>query len=1076
MLFSIGYIYLNNVLLPIKFKNLVTEKAQEYTQRNVSIESISYKIHKGILLKNISIARLDIPSKPLLKIDQISAPVLWTPIFKEKIIICPQLSINGASLFIKKHADEEWNLSDLFSALKEKSKTNSPQNNPYTFLCKSVSIQNSKITYTDTTLPEPYTEIIENLNLQASVSLTKRISAQASATIQKHNTSIEIKGDYALTDKRLQISGKCKDIELDQYIKLFFPQYEKTFPNGTLSSDGFEISHQNKQTSFTGMLTTIDSHLVFQENNIEIEGPLILQDAKLTLSSDEIIGTGTLIAASTILQLPNQTTLTGTLAADISRLQVSPHAIRIKGNYTTEKSLLSLEKNLQISGNLFAKNTSVEYLPDEKKIHIQGAFDLQQALMLYTTPRQCSGNVVLPNLSLDIDNSGYTLNTPLQISDAKIQIDNEKQITGNFQSAQVEIQNKNQGLSFSGDLSANHAFVKITPQQTFQGDLSLNNTKIYLSDHLLSIDLGGELLDASCLFDQYQFTGSPHFMLQTEYQTDQSSLSNYSGHIQLKNAVIKTPLRFNEFSQIAGILNLDTNGCDTEKITFQTDATDYTLSGKLKDFANPQIDIRLRSENISLEKILTYLPEPQRKKLGLNLDGTSTMDVKYQGPALNLSEGNIQAEAQIHQAQIQSPQYPMLNEVKNINGKLTYDNEILSWEELAFLYNKNQYSLNGNLVEWTNPHVQTSIRSEEWNAQTDFTVSPQQIAISSFKGFYSDSTINSRGIINLSNNDPFSVDLTNAFTVTLADIRSLLPIKNPQIEGMDPQGTFSGNARVKGPSSDFKNYDITLDAQSQKMIMASYALTDNFFKYTQKQQKSAFHCTTHLYEGEVSFHSDFQLFDDEIPFNTSLAIKDLDLLAVRKDKNLKLSKLSGKASLSFDGSGEAKHIEEIKGQGTFFVKDGLLGEIAIVEGLLSALNSVPGLLSNILSTMTVPDKASSSTKNYITGATGSFTVANQTLKTDDTTLLGSLYDLKVQGTIQRDQKINAMVYPNYSRFNNQNRNATEILGSPIHLKITGTLKNPQYKPIINPAKPIENVVDTTIDIFKGVGNILEDLF
>ncbi len=1081
MLAGIGYLYINNVLLSVKLKNFLTENIQKYTGRNASIEQIYYTFNKGLVVKDVQVFRKDSPSKSLLKIEEISSRILLAPLFKKKIIILPKITINHASLFIKKEANNHWNLSDilsLFIAATDKDAPSDTKKGGYSFLCKSLSLSGSQITYQDSTQANEYVETIEGLNLSTSLSLSQKISFHLTALIKKYDSFLKASGVFLPTRKEVEIKSAFKNIQLAQYIKLFFPEYVETFDQGIISSEGATVSFKDNQWFFKGNLTLEQPHLFLKNYSSEMRGNIHLSDAVVTITKNQVEGAFKISAPSAKVNLQNKIKLSGNINADISSLLLAEDKLNLKADYRTSKSYLNLANDLQLSGDISAKETELTYSP--KEIVLNGQFLISNARMLFTSPEKCSGDIALVNLKLRLTPEGFSIESPLDIKNTTIQIDGKRHISGHFHSDILLFKQNQNAITLSGDLSAETFQAALDTKKDLKGNALLKHFDLQLKKNILSVNLNGTLTNTAVLFDNYQFKGSPYLYVSLLYDLTQKSLNQYSGLCKLTNGQIRGIPVLDALNNIQGSIKVEQNALKTQLLTFSANESHYTLSGQVKNFHNPIGDIKVKSDNIDIGKVAPRLISSFAPRYDLIFSGMASLDALYQGPLKDYKNADWLVTSIIKKGGMQSGKYPFLKDFHQIEGKISWTNQKMDWNNLQFSYKDKKYLLTGFLKNYTNPEIITSLETQGMRAHADFFVFLNSLTINSLEGSYLNSSLKAKGTINYSDPHNPQFTLSNTFVLSLEDLPALLPQYQKALNKISLSGTLSGQSQIKGIFKGFDNlqdYQIAADAQAQQIKVQGYTLYNNFFKYSQKKQKSKIDYNGHLYEGILSIHAATNLFEEGIPFKGSVSLKDLSLLSYRKDKNIKMSQLNGKLALKLFLEGEAQKITRASGNGNFSIKEGLLGEIAIVEGLVSAINNVPGLLSNILSNIaSMPTKATESTKNYITGALGDFIIKDSMIQTNNTILYGSIYDLKIQGALHANQRIRAVVYPDYSRFITRNKTATEVLGSPVHLEISGTLKHPQYKPILDPIKPIKNAVGATIDILKGVKNLFEDNF
>src|SRR3989338_2645624 len=186
MLMTILIIYVNNFFFPVQFKQIVIQKAEKFLNRTVRFDSIRFHPIKGIVIANLGISDKDSPETPFFHVDELSASVLYAPIFRDKKVIIPHLTIVKPVVSLKRNSTAEWNFSDLLNANKPDSTQNqasSTTKSPLGFFLGGVSIVDGDLTILDKSVEPAFFETLEDINLKVSLSVQKRFHSQGARHI-----------------------------------------------------------------------------------------------------------------------------------------------------------------------------------------------------------------------------------------------------------------------------------------------------------------------------------------------------------------------------------------------------------------------------------------------------------------------------------------------------------------------------------------------------------------------------------------------------------------------------------------------------------------------------------------------------------------------------------------------------------------------------------------------------------------------------------------------------------------------------------------------------------------------------
>lgn len=213
ILVSVGIIYLNKVILPVKIKSLIISTLEEATHKKVSLKEIEFNLFKGLVLKNLILSD---GAKTLVSVDEATFRFLIFPIFKKNIII-PTVKLKSPLIFLERRADNTFNLVDLFPSRL------SPQAKPrFNLFIYKISLKNGRVDFQDNTLSPAFTKSMDNLNLILSLSLPNRLKFKLDCQIQsKSPMSIKALGEFSLRDRQLTSQLSIKDFSPREFLSYY---------------------------------------------------------------------------------------------------------------------------------------------------------------------------------------------------------------------------------------------------------------------------------------------------------------------------------------------------------------------------------------------------------------------------------------------------------------------------------------------------------------------------------------------------------------------------------------------------------------------------------------------------------------------------------------------------------------------------------------------------------------------------------------------------------------------------------------------------------------------------------------
>jgi len=168
---SAGLYYVNEFFLPVKLKNVLVEKISQELSREVSIRSLQYLPFRGLVAEDIIIAEKKPKKEAFITIKEASLGIFSFFSLAQGKIVIPSIVIRNPSVRLTKTRTEEWNFEDLLSFKKNLR----PQSSLNIYIA-SLVITRGTIVFSDKMLAQDPIAIVENISLNSSLSLPRRIA------------------------------------------------------------------------------------------------------------------------------------------------------------------------------------------------------------------------------------------------------------------------------------------------------------------------------------------------------------------------------------------------------------------------------------------------------------------------------------------------------------------------------------------------------------------------------------------------------------------------------------------------------------------------------------------------------------------------------------------------------------------------------------------------------------------------------------------------------------------------------------------------------------------------------------
>ncbi|MBU0467559.1 MAG: AsmA family protein [Candidatus Omnitrophica bacterium] len=1061
MLGTIVYYYINNIFLPVKFRHYVEIRAQEILGRPVSIGKLEFEIIKGFVISDIEIQKKDDAFKNVAKIKEISFNVLFAPIFKSKKIIIPTIRIRDAVVFIERIENDKWNFSDLLIR-------KPAENTKYTFLVRKLSVSNSLINYSDLSQEPAIEELFENINFDIALSLQKKITFIAETDLKHNRSKLSLNGDYDLDLSTLSSRVSINNLDIKNNLKFFNISADPFLNNALLSSAdlnaiikdktlslsgriAFEVIdiYINNHNKISGNLSSTNFYAKWNENNIDLKGIYELSEAKLLFNENSSIAAD--------------------IVADIANLSFSNKVLSINGAFSGKNTKFTLGNDNSYAGDLSINDGF--FFSEGDIFKFEGNLISSNSDIVFLKDNFLKGNIDAKNIKILKTLEGLKLNSNLNIDDARYLYGNNLQANGDLFLNDFNLITKANTMTYVSKVRLNNSDITLNNKFNLKGSIQSDNTKIICSKEQTLLASEFFIEGANLAIDEEKrLLASPSIIIDLKYiPKNGSNLENdlkYTATAEFSNALLTGLPNVEVLRNIFGKITLEPDLVKTDLITFNAADTDIKLYGNLQNFKKPTIDIQASSDKVDIETFTKLFPVIE-EKAKLKISGLTSASLGYNGKIKDISPKNISASFDLAQAKIKLKFLP--ETITDINGKINYLNDVITWEQLKGKYKEAPFSLTGTLENLSRPTVLTGFASDKLNFSTEIRPLREAFRIISLKGSFLRSIYDITGDVHFFTDASPDIDLRGVLTLDLEQIANSLTslpfiINSPNIlsllNKLSPVGTVALEALYKGKHDDWRSWQLVLKASAPNVSLDKTLFENVILSYEQRDlHVSKFDFNCNLYDGILNFSSTADLTQESIPSKINTSFNNINLSLLKKGLNLK-NKLSGKGSLNVNLTCPIKSAKKANGSGSLSIKEGYIWHWNILESITNAI--------------LIPEFQ----KVYFTDASASFIIENEKIFTDNALLVGNTVDLTGIGWIDFSKRINFSITPHFSQAvimqsNSFKKAPTSLLTQAITVNLTGTLSKPVHKVETSPFKVIEG---TTELLKEGIGNILGGFF
>jgi hypothetical protein len=1010
-----GIYYFNAVFLPAFLRKTIQEKGREFISRDISFDSIEYKIGKGLLIKNLRIMQKDQPDNVFFQAQEISSAIPLIPLIKEKKIILPQITAQDFSSNIFRIEKNEWNFSDLFIPKKGLG------DSPYQILVGKIILKQGQVSVSDITNAfEPAT--LSFTHIQAGLSLPSGVSFSLTGEIPDEQIKILLKGSYNITQKSIDLNVQAVNINL---VKTIFPFLPNSLPldKAFVKHTDLSLSWQDHVLECRGdMAADIQISLPNFSGNGSIESRgahLLVKEDLLSLNLNNVL------MDPSSFQTYNTTSFSGQMTADNLQFkkearidfdeQKKDYLTFSASNATIKPEMLKINTASISSENILLTTISFKQSPDE--FSMETALSSQQ-ISASQNGLHLSGNLTVPSLKIAFFQNTWTVLAPFRLQQASAERKNAFSTQTDLNVESLEIIGTKNYLNISGT-SKGAAMTFAFPNER-SGSVMLESISFQIATQPATPGL------------------------------------QYAVNTTIKDGLItKTIPDIGELKNIKGKVSIVNDKITLDDVLMTAKETAITIKGDLKNFSQWNANLSLSAKNVAIPKWI-HLIQRNLDPYGLTINGTTDLTVFIKGPLAPPGQPRFSADAQIKTADVSSSKYPYT--FNALKGSLKYNEDSLAWNNMQFEFQKNFYESTGSLRRFNAPVISLQLKGR------DMILS---LSAESVNGIYEVSRADLKTkLSSVSASGTFHPDMKSPYTearvqgyIVLSDLEQLHPFIKEKIAEWDIRGRGNIALSYAGKLADPLNAHFSLTYQSDRTSIKNFRFDNLTIKTTQPgPNENIFDIGTQFHDGKVVISGNIR-FQKDFPFRVQANASGVDLAKLKNDLPIKDQRIEGLLTANMFLQGDAKKTSTMTGQGA----------AKIEKGYFVKPNFLKGIISLILN-QEYQDVV-------FTDAKAKLFIRDNRIRLADIFVKSSAVDLTGFGWIDIEKNIDFTITPNFripsSMKTDLIKSSTEnIMEKYLSIRATGSLIKPKYSTQIDPAAVIQDAAGA---IGQGVQNIFKNL-
>ncbi len=980
--------YLNRVICPQLIKKIAVERIEEALKRKVEIGSIHLNWVRGIVIDKIKIYEKDSHDSVFAQANQVSFGVLFFPGFKHYRITIPFINVRSPSVHLIRTEPDTWNFSDIFApppattaSVPAPPLTKTQKSSSFEIAWGGISISDGQFLVDDVSAPRKWSEYFDNINLKLSLSY-KGISYNFTADIPAKKGFVGAVVYYQPITKNTQAQIHLKNIDTASYLSLVnIPDVQ--LDSGIIKEINLNIDYTQDKTSAQGDVTIKNLDITSHEQ--AFKGDIEIRNLDALYQNGDITARGQVALNNMQTKVPGLSA-GGSMQTRVNDFELTKERVTFNGSLHAQNIFVNLKDRLVRAHGVVLDNIKVR--KDKEGIQSVGSISTQ-GLFVQWPGQKLQGDIALKGIIMRMqDENDISLEGELQADNFSTTIDKKTFSSRHIllEDTQMNITNQ-KNIALNTKLTLDEMTLGLGKNLLISASIKTDKFLFNLDDDIIKISTALNTSRGKLILDNHKtIEANPQLKFTLQMPLNAPQQLTYKGSITLSDASI----RGFPFIQLLNNVELDADFQNDEAAINALSAdvldTNVRVYGTVNNFQNPILNITAETDELNLAKIKDLSPQ-MVDQYGLSLEGTSVVKVKFEGLASDPLAGKILAVASLKDVSAYSSKFHQ--RINNITGVIEATPDSLKWRDFTATYLGKNYTLSGTLDNFKTPKIIATLNGPGLLVQATLAKNNDLITINSLTGKYLNAAFDSKGTITMVAGTGPVFDINSNVSLLLEDLVKNLPAREKKsIQSLNPMGTISMTADLKGTAMDWKNYHLNAAITSPVVTLMGYRLTD--MKISVEQSESKVKNLTFdgkLYDGTVHAVGSLDLSAKGMPYDLALNIDGTDLHKLKMDSPLKMEEVNGKFYLTTLAHGTATDFKNnLHATGSMAIRDGFLAEFNLFKGLLSILNEALRL-----------------GQVMITDVEGNFTVDDQKINTDNLRLKGPTIVLLGKGWVNFDQ-------------------------------------------------------------------------
>jgi hypothetical protein len=1031
-------LYLNRVIFPQMIKKIAIERIEDALKRKAEIGSIHFNWVRGFIIDKIKIYEKNSTDKVFAQAEQVSFGIIFFPGIKHYRITIPFINVRSPSVHLIRTGVDTWNFSDILTPAAPPTPNPHPSKpekpSPFELAWGGITVSNGQFLVDDLSTPRQWSEFFNNINLKLSLSY-KGIHYDFTADIPGKKGFVGATVYYQPITKYTQAQIRLKNIDTASYLSLVnIPDVH--IETGIIDEINLNINYTQDKTSAQG--DVVMKNLNITNNDQTFKGNIDIHDLDAQYEHGDISARGQLSLSDIQTHVPGLSA-GGSVQAKVNEFEYTQDGVNFNGSLHAQHIFVNLkDRQVKVDGVIL---DDIKVKKDNNGIQSVGSIETK-GLFVQWPDQKLEGDISIKNISMrmkDLDDINVQ---------GEIQADNLSTSIGDkdfssqhmlFEDLELNILDQ-KNVSISTKLSLDNMQFELGRISFNAGSLKTDRLSFSLIDGMIKAHSTLNSSKSKLVMDDHKIIeADPQLEINLQMPLNEPQRMIYKGSLTLSGGHIRGFVPVQYLDNVDLDVDFENDEATINALSADILDTNIRVTGSVKNFKNPILNIIVETDELNLAKIHDLAPQLV-DQYGLNFDGTSTAKIKFEGLASDPLAGRILAVLTVKHVSASSSKFHQ--KISNITGIIEATPNSLKWRDFTALYQGQQYSLSGSMNNFKNPRIITTIDGPNINLKADIVKDHDLITINTLTGKYMNAAFDSKGTITLAadNGPVFNIDSTMTFL--LEDLIKALPDQQKKgLLPLNPTGMIHVTANLKGTAMDWKNYTLNSTITSPVITLLGYKLTDMKTSINQEEGKvKNLTFDGKLYDGTVHAVGSLNLADRNMPYDLALNIDNTDMHLLKMDSPLKMEEIDGKFYLTTIAHGTITDFKNnLHATGSLAIRDGFLAEFNLFKGLLGILNDVMRL-----------------GQVEITDVEGNFTIDDQKINTDNLRLKGPTIVLLGKGWVNLDQTCDLNVTVDLSS-GVVPAIAHDVLNT-LNIRIYDKIANPKFKKKIS----VPQVINTLL--------------